>query len=394
MILEIIIALLCGVISGTFTGVSPGIHINLIATIVISLTGIFPTTAFLIFIVSMSITHTFIDFVPSIFLGAPDEDTALGVLPGHDFLLKGKAHEAVLLTIIGSSMAILLFLLVTPLFILLVPKIFPFIQRMMAFILIWACFFLIYNEKKSKLLTLIIFILAGFLGISSMNLSSNSLLPLLTGLFGSSSLIYSIQQKTIIPKQEITKLKLNKKEIIKPAIATTLISPIFSFLPGLGSSEAAIISSQIIKQSKQQFLILLGSINTFVISVSFLTLFLINKSRSGVASALQQIMTITSKELIIIYIVIIISAIISIFLTIKLSKIFAKNIHKINYSKISLAVLVLLVIIILLFSGIFGFLIFISSTFLGLSCTYLNVRKGFLTGSLLIPTILFYLPFF
>ncbi len=379
--------------SRTATGLTPGIHINLIAAIILSLTGVFPPTAFLIFIVAMSVTHTFLDFIPSIFLGAPDEDTALGVLPGHEFLLKGQGHEAVLLTVIGSSISIILLILITPLFILAIPKVFPFIQRMMGFILIWISFFLVYNEKDTKLLSLIIFLLAGFLGISSMNLSSNSLLPSLTGLFGSSTLIYSIQQKTIVPKQKIGKLILNKKELIRPAIATTLVSPIFSFLPGLGSSQAAIVSAQIIKQSKKQFLILLGSINTFVVSVSFLSLYLINKSRTGVASAIQQTMTITPKDLALVYIAIIISAIISVFLTIKISKIFARNIHKINYSKISLAVLILLTIVIILFSGFYGFLIFVVSTLLGLSCTYLGVRKGFLTGSLLIPTILFYLPF-
>ena len=393
MLIELVLALMMGIIAGTFTGLTPGIHINLIAAIILSLTGVFPPTAFLIFIVAMSVTHTFLDFIPSIFLGAPDEDTALGVLPGHEFLLKGQGHEAVLLTVIGSSISIILLILITPLFILAIPKVFPFIQRMMGFILIWISFFLVYNEKDTKLLSLIIFLLAGFLGISSMNLSSNSLLPSLTGLFGSSTLIYSIQQKTIVPKQKIGKLILNKKELIRPAIATTLVSPIFSFLPGLGSSQAAIVSSQIIKQSKKQFLILLGSINTFVVSVSFLSLYLINKSRTGVASAIQQTMTITPKDLALVYIAIIISAIISVFLTIKISKIFARNIHKINYSKISLAVLILLTIVIILFSGFYGFLIFVVSTLLGLSCTYLGVRKGFLTGSLLIPTILFYLPF-
>jgi len=393
MLIELVLALMMGIIAGTFTGLTPGIHINLIAAIILSLTGVFPPTAFLIFIVAMSVTHTFLDFIPSIFLGAPDEDTALGVLPGHEFLLKGQGHEAVLLTVIGSSISIILLILITPLFILAIPKVFPFIQRMMGFILIWISFFLVYNEKDTKLLSLIIFLLAGFLGISSMNLSSNSLLPSLTGLFGSSTLIYSIQQKTIVPKQKIGKLILNKKELIRPAIATTLVSPIFSFLPGLGSSQAAIVSAQIIKQSKKQFLILLGSINTFVVSVSFLSLYLINKSRTGVASAIQQTMTITPKDLALVYIAIIISAIISVFLTIKISKIFARNIHKINYSKISLAVLILLTIVIILFSGFYGFLIFVVSTLLGLSCTYLGVRKGFLTGSLLIPTILFYLPF-
>ena len=33
---------------------------------------------------------TFIDFIPSIFLGCPDTDTELSILPGHELLKKGE----------------------------------------------------------------------------------------------------------------------------------------------------------------------------------------------------------------------------------------------------------------------------------------------------------------
>lgn len=394
MILEITIALLLGVISGTLTGLTPGIHTNLIAILFLPLSARFSPTTFILFLVSMAITHTFLDFIPSIYLGAPDEDTALGVMPGHKFLLKGNGNKAVLLTLIGSSSSILLLLLIIPLFILFVPIIYPFIEKMIGFILIWISFFLIYSEKNLKLQSFIIFILAGFLGIASLNLNTpQPLLPLLTGLFGSSTLIYSISKNTIIPQQKIEKFKIKIKQIIKPSIATAIVSPIFSFLPGLGSSQAAIVSSQIIKQSKEQFLILLGSINTLVMSVSFLTLYLTGKTRTGTAAAISQITSITSEQLVIIFLAVFCSSIISIFLTIKISKWFAKNIHKFNYSKISILIILLLIIIIFIFSGFLGIFILIASTILGLTCTYFKVRKGFLMGSLLIPTILFYLPF-
>ena len=82
MILALLVALLLGCLIGTFTGLTPGIHVNLIGVILLSLplTKISPIYS-LIFLVSMSITHTFLDFIPSIFLGAPDEDTSLSILP-------------------------------------------------------------------------------------------------------------------------------------------------------------------------------------------------------------------------------------------------------------------------------------------------------------------------
>jgi putative membrane protein len=87
------------------------------------------------------------------------------------------------------------------------------------------------------------------------------LLPLLTGLFGSSTIIYSIKSKTKVPKQKSDKLKINKKDLIKPTLATIIVSPLCALFPGLGSSQAAIIGSQISgKQNREQFMILLDQL--------------------------------------------------------------------------------------------------------------------------------------
>tara|TARA_Y100000310_G_scaffold264470_1_gene275106 strand:- start:2455 stop:3483 length:1029 start_codon:yes stop_codon:yes gene_type:complete len=341
----------------------------------------------------MTITHTFIDFIPAIFLGAPDEDTALSIMPGHKFLIKGRGHEAVLLTLTGSIISIILLLFITPFFIFTIPKIYPFIQKMMAFLLILISIFLLSREKESKIWAFLIFVLAGFLGLATLNLNiTQPLLPLLTGLFGTSTLIYSISQKLKIPKQKIGKLILSKKQLLKPAIATSLVSPICSFFPGLGSSQAAIIGSEIINQDRKQFMILLGSINTFVLSISFVTLFLIQKTRTGSASAISQLTTITPSTMIYIIITIILTAAISIPITIKISKIFAKKIHKINYTKISSITILFLILIIFIFTRFTGILILTAATFLGLTSIHLGIRRSFLMGSLLIPTILIYLP--
>ncbi|MFH1451571.1 MAG: tripartite tricarboxylate transporter permease [archaeon] len=397
MLLYLILALLSGILAGTITGLTPGIHINLIASFVIASTFLtnLPPTILLIFIISMAITHTFLDFIPSIYLGAPDEDTGLSILPGHQLLMKGKGHEAVILTLQGSVIAVASLILIIPLFIFIIPIVYPFINQMMAFFLIWISLFLLFHEKESRLLATLIFILAGFLGIATLNISiEQPLLPLLTGLFGSSTIIYSIKSKTIIPQQIIEKIKIQKSDLIKPAIATTIISPICALFPGLGSSQAAIIGAEVTRNLKQeQFLALLGSVNTLIMSTSFFILYILEKSRTGAANSISQLITLEPSHLKIIILTIFAATIISTLLTIKISKIFAKNISKINYTKISIVILSLLIIIILKFSGFLGLLIFTVSTFLGLTCIELGVRRGLLMGSLLIPTILFYLPF-
>jgi len=393
IMIEIIIFFLLGILAGTIAGLLPGIHTNLVSALLLPLFfSIQNPVSAIIFITSMALTNTFIDFIPSIYLSAPDEDTALGVMPGHKFLLRGYAHQAVLLTLIGSSLAVIISLIITPLFILIIPKIYSFINRMLSFLLIWISIFLLSKEKQ-KIMAAIIFILAGFLGLASLNIPINQpLLPLLTGLFGSSALICSIKQKTKIPEQKISRISIDKKQILKPAFLTAIISPLCSFFPGLGSSQAAIIASSISKLSRKQFLILLGSINTVVISVSFITLFLINKSRTGAAAAIQQIIQLTSAHVIYIIITIILASAVSIPLTIFLSKFFAKNINKMSYTAISIIILIFLTIITIIFSGFLGLLIFITATALGLVAIFTQIRRTNLMGSLLIPTIIIYLP--
>ncbi|MBT7102095.1 hypothetical protein HN935_01135 [archaeon] len=394
---QIIISFFLGILAGTFTGLVPGIHINLVAIFLISLTFItsLPTTILLVFITAMAITHTFIDFIPSIFLGAPDEDTGLGILPGHELLINGQGHQALKLTLLGSTIAVISLILIIPIFITFMPTIFPFLNRLMAFFLIWISIFLIYNEKESKTKAILIFILAGFLGLAALNLPiKQPMLPLLTGLFGTSTIIHSIKSKTIVPEQKIERLGIYKSELIKPTLATIIVSPICSFFPGLGSSQAAIIGSEVTgKLNREQFLILLGSVNTIIMSISFVTLFLFQKSRTGAAFAISQITELSSTNLTTIIITILLAAIIAIPLSIAISKFIAKRIHKFSYTKISILILIFLIAIITYFTGILGLTTLTIATLLGLTAIEFQTRRSFLMGAILIPTIIFYIPF-
>jgi putative membrane protein len=198
MIPGLILALILGLIAGTITGLLPGIHINLIAAILLSLLtySIFQTISpiiLVIFIVTMAITHTFLDFIPSIYLGAPEEDSFLSILPGHKLLQEGKGHEAVSLTLLGSLFSLIIILIFIPLFIFTLPPIYTATRTFLPFILIFASIYLIFREENF-ILSLTIFLMAGFLGYFSFNLNvEQPLLPLLSGLFGASTLIVSIK---------------------------------------------------------------------------------------------------------------------------------------------------------------------------------------------------------
>jgi len=393
MLIQIFLFLISGIFIGTLTGLIPGIHINLIGVFIISISASLLISVnpiyFVVFIASMAITHTFVDFIPSIFLGCPDTDTELSVLPGHKLLKQGLGYEAIILTCYGSLAAIFLLIFISFPSILIIPKIYKIIPILIPGLLILTSFFLISTERK-RLSALFVFLLSGFLGWCVLNMTINEpFLPLLTGLFGGSMLIISIKNKMKIPEQKITK---PKTKLFRPIIGALIASPLCSFLPGLGSGQAAIIGNTISRTDKKGFLVLLGTTNTLVMGFSFISLYIISKTRTGAAVAIQNIIgNLSWKMLILILSTVLISGILAFFLTIFLAKYFSQKIGKVNYTYLSLITLIILAVIVFLVSGFLGLIILIASTFTGVYCISLGVKRTNMMGCLLIPTLILYL---
>ncbi|OYT36769.1 hypothetical protein B6U91_00460 [Candidatus Pacearchaeota archaeon ex4484_71] len=393
MLAELLLALLAGIFAGIITGLTPGIHINLIGAFLISTSATLffkiPGIYLVIFIVSMAITHTFLDFIPSILLGCPDTDTELSILPGHELLKKGKGYEAILLSAYGGLAAIIIFVIVSFPSIIIMRKVFPLLKQVMPYLLIFVSILLILTERK-KSNALIVFLLTGALGwiVSTLTLKQ-PLFPLLTGLFGSSTLLLSIKNKTKIPKQRIVK---TKPPIKKPLLGALIASPLCSFLPGLGSGQAAVIGNLISNTNRKGFLVLLGATNTLVMGFSFLSLYAVSKTRTGAALAIKHLANITSqKEIILIIMTTLLVGGIAFFLTKHIGILFSKKIDKINYKYLSIITLLILSLLIFLISGIKGFFVFVISTITGMYSISLKVKRTNMMGALLIPTILFYL---
>ena len=396
MIIEILIALLLGVSAGTFTGLTPGIHINLVGVGLVGLSTSFLSWIhpiyFVVFIVSMAITHTFVDFIPSMFLGCPDTDTELSILPGHELLMEGKGYEAVALTAYGGIAAIIILAIMFIPSILIIEKTYGLIKIFIPYLLIFITLSLIFFERK-KIYALLAIILTGILGWIIFNFPNlnQPLLPLLSGLFGSSSILISIKNKQKIPEQIITNPKINLR---RPLIGAIIASPLCSFLPALGSGQAAIIGNFFSSRNsdRKEFLVLIGAINTLIMGLSFITFYAISKTRTGASAAIKEIIgSLSLKILILILAVSIISGVFSFFLTIFLAKFFSKKIYQINYLKLSLFALFILLIVVFLVSGIIGISILVISTITGIYCINLGVRRTNMMGCLIIPTIIYYL---
>lgn len=402
MYFELVFAFFVGLVFGTFTGIFPGVHINLVAAGLLALIsrGFFsglPSIALAVFVVAMAVTHTFVDFVPSIFLGAPEEESFLAVLPGHEMLKKGRGFEAVATTIYGCLAAIPFLLLFSLLFIEFLPGFYDYFRIALPFVLIFVSLYFVLREENF-LTAFLIFIFAGVLGLLTFNLPvKEPLTPLLTGMFGVSSLIASVKGKISIPQQRVFsfwKMRFDRS-FLKSFLAGGLIAPFFSFLPAIGSGQAAAAVSEISRNDEKdpsKFLFLVGMINLLVIGLSFVTLFAIDKGRTGAAVAVGEIMkNFSVKELTILLFFFILASVCAFFISLTAARFFARNISKISYSKISFSIIVLLLFVNIILSNYYGLIILVAASALGVFCIFSGVRRVNLMGCLIIPTIIYYL---
>ncbi len=398
MVFEIIIFVILGIFFGVITGLIPGLHPNNLFVILFSLVPMLPLVplpCILVFTVSLAISNTFVDFIPSIFFGAPEEDSVLSILPGHRMLLEGRGYEALFLTVVGGMIVVTLTVSSLPALFYMLPLIYSSIKPVIHIILIMVVSWMVLTEKGNKrIYSLLIFILAGVFGFMVLNSlpSEQTLFPGLTGLFAISTLLTSIMMKTRIPEQKIN--METDADWVRGGVAGWLAGLLAGLLPGLGSSQAGLIASQFLRAKHKEFMITLGGINTSNIFFTFIVFYLIGKTRSGAVWFISQIFgALTINELYLVIIAGMISTFVSVIVTLKLGSFIIFRIKNINYTKLTSFTLILLVCLVFVFSGVTGLLVALTGTFMGLLAIRLRIKRSQLMGFLLFPTILYYSGF-
>ncbi|MEA3229312.1 MAG: tripartite tricarboxylate transporter permease [archaeon] len=397
MLETILLWAITGIIAGTITGLTPGLHINTIAILALGFYRANEISPVLLstFIIAMSTTHSFIDFIPSIFFGAPDPATALTVLPTHDMLFKGKGYHALALSVIGGLFGMMMLIAFLASIASLVTPAYTAIKPYIPYILITAVVFIILKSKKITR-TLFLFILSGFLGMVALNASMINanyiMFPLFAGLFGISNIIMSFSNASKVPKQK-TEIKIQLNGTVKSSFLGFAGGLVAGIIPGLGSSQSAMLVQYIGKaKGAKSFIIAVGTIGTIDIILSFLAIYLIGKARSGVAISVEKMMSSITPETLQIFIgTAFFSAGIAAILTLKIGKFATGIIEKIDYKKINICIIFFLAAMTITFTGFCGLLLLITSTSLGIYTQLIGVRRSMLMGCLIIPTIIFFL---
>lgn len=397
MFVWILVFMFTGIILGTITGLIPGLHPNTIFAITVPLLPMlagFPIQCTMVFIVSLAITNTFTDFLPSIIFGAPEPSTALSVLPAHQMLLKGRGYEALFLTVLGGLLvSILTVVLMVPLLFIIIPAIYENIHTYIHIILIGIVIWMLLVERgKNRLFALFVFFLAGFLGFITLNTVSSErvLFPALSGLFGLSGMFISLLGRTRIPPQEITdNIECDYK---KGTLASWFSGLLVGILPGVGSAQAGIISSQLFRNRFREFLMTLGGINTANMFFTLIVFYTIGNIRSGTVWAISQITdTLSFNNILLIASVCIFAAFVAGMITLKLGKLAILKLDSISYGKVTFLIFLFIISMVFVISGWLGLLVLFTSFFIGSFSILLGLNRTHLMGFLILPTILYYL---
>lgn len=382
-----------GVILGTATGLIPGFHPNLMAALFMGYL-FFPPFESSLLLISAGVTHTFLNFIPAVYLGAPSAATALSVLPGHRMLLEGRAYEAIRLTVVGGLISVVVIVVALPLAILLVPGLYSVLENYIHVLLIVIIGFMFLVDRDTR--SVLIFFLSGALGylVLTMNFIGTryDLFPLLAGLFGISMLLHSVRKNPEIPDQDRSVNYVGGRTALSGGVLGGLAGILVGLLPGIGSAQATYLAQEFTRKGGvRQFMVAIGGVNTSNIIFSLLAIYLIGKPRSGVAVAVSRIMTELSFQTVMVFIgVVVVVSGVAASLTIFVSKRSLMIFRDVNYRKLCIGVMVFIFSMSAVLTGWRGVAVAAVGSVLGFSCILSGVRRSYLMGCILLPVILFF----
>ena len=414
---ELVIACFIGILIGTTTGMIPGIHVNTAGAILFASSGVllgFISPEFLcVIMVSMSIAHALIEFVPSMLLGVPQEATATSVLPGHRMVLQGRSKEVIRIVAVGGFGAIIVTILMLPVFAIILPALHDLSKPYTWLILFFASIYLTYNltsNYRDFLWSLTLFLLSGILGwcIFQTPISSGiSLMCTFSGLFGISTILFSLNDNSSIPHQNaFYDLDIDFSKF-KSIFAGGITGAILGFLPGFGPAQGTVIAQAASGTNDNEeddtvnFLLATSGLNISDCLFSLMAIYIIGNPRSGIAVYMSYLVEQMTLNHLIIYIFASLLAVsISLVLALKLGDSFSSLMGGVNYKKLSIGVIVLQIIILYIFILYYKApiaymtLALITSTAMGLLPHYIGIGKSHLMGVLIIPAIVIYMQMF
>ncbi len=385
--LELFLIFVLGIAAGVVTGLTPGFHPNNLVFLLPGLLLFFEPMHAGIFLVSAGAVNVLVSFIPSVFLGAPEADSVMSVLPGHRLLKQGLGAEAVLSSAKGAVYGGIFSVLLLPAFFFLFPIIYKTIRPSMHWLLLFFMVYMFVTENgKGKVVSALIFLLSGLLGLGFLHMGDTILFPLLTGFFALPMLFVSI-----FKPQEKHNIESGGNVSVgwKHAALGSVVGIFAGLLPGIGSSQAAVIVESV-KSKEEEFLSALGSLNISDMIYSLMALWIVSNPRSGIAVAVGKLLELDTS-IMAIFLLSIIGAVLAGYFVVRFMVGKLKTVlERIDYGLLSGGVLIFLVSAIAVLTGVYGLLAAGAAASVGAAAAFTGVRRSSCMGCLILPTILFF----
>lgn len=415
--IELVIACFIGILIGTTTGMIPGIHVNTAGAILFASSTFlmtFLSAEFLcVLMVSMSIAHALIEFVPSMLLGVPQEGTATSILPGHRMVLEGRSKEVIRIVSVGGFGAIIITILMLPIFAITLPIMHNVTKPFTWLILLVASIYLTHKltaNFRDFLWSLLLFVLSGILGwiIFQTPISSGTtLMCIFSGLFGISTILFSLNDSSTIPHQNpFYELNIDYDKF-KSIFAGGITGAILGFLPGFGPAQGTVIAQAVSGTNDNDdddtvnFLLATSGLNISDCLFSLIAIYIIGNPRSGIAVYMSYlIFEMGLNHLAIFIFASLIAVSVSLVLSLKLGDSFSRLMGGVDYKKLSISVILLQIVILYIFifyykaPVIYMTIALITSTAMGMLPHYIGIGKSHLMGVLIVPAIIIYMQMF
>lgn len=417
IILFIIYMSVIGAAIGTFTGLVPGIHVNTLSAMMLAsypalesvLTGFVPDHSVAVCvsscIVSASVVHSFVDYIPSVFIGAPDPDDVLTMLPGHRLLSEGRGMVAVRATAIGSCIGTCTsVLLAIPLQLILFAGLGDYFDSVTVVVLSMVILIMIIREKnlRNAICAAAVLLISGTLGLAVMDLDipSNSLFgegtilfPMLSGLFGIPTMIQSLKSSRTVAQTDYEKHPVGPM----PALKGVLTGALTGWFPGITATTGAILSSTVMPERRpEDFISMTASIGSSAAVMMIVTLSITGKGRSGTMINVSEILgdSVIGPMNDCFMLLLLSAGIAALFgyqITVACGKIVSGISSKFNMNVLNKICLALIIVLVFVLTGPYGLFILLISAAVGFIPIALGIGRYHLTGCLIIPTLLTYL---
>lgn len=486
---------------GALSGIAPGIHVNTLSVLLVmaipslspALVGLCvfadctlpPELLLSCAILAAAICHSFLDFIPSLIMGVPDETECLSVLPSHRLLLEGKGLDALQAAAQGSLVGAMtgLIVMLPLLFVhVQVTDVLLFLAGYVPWILLCVPFILVWTEggkadpkagldmrsgraeltdtvslkrhvpvhgdsarvigevrrrycrwevrtplqtfkikgaglrpgrqlllghwivRKDRLPLFawcaFLFFCSGVLGVMAMDglvpgedvwkgMEGNMLMPLFTGLFGLPLLIGSSRGR--MPEQNA---EAGEPPSVIGAVKGSIMGGLVGWLPGVTATAGAVLTTMLPRSrgdGPEGFISMVSSVATAAAVLGIGTLLLLGKGRSGTLLAMQETMpSLTVEFLPALLICVLVSSLLSYWLTMKLGWRFLRKAQGRDLTKLNQVALVGMIVLSFFLAGPGGIVLLTLSTMLGMVPAKVGVSRVHLTGCLLLPILLYY----